>query len=108
MPLGFAVSAISAAALGYEILLMRLFSIVQWTHFAYMVISLALLGIGASGTVLTLARGWLAPRYAAAFPAAAALFGVTSVAGFALAQRIPFNPLEIAWDPRQFAYLVAI
>ena len=43
---------ISASALAYEILLMRLFSIVQWHHFAYMVISLALLGYGASGTFL--------------------------------------------------------
>ncbi len=108
MPLGLAVSVVSGAALGYEILLMRLFSIIQWHHFAYMIISLALLGIGASGTVLALAREWLAPRFAAAFPIAAALFGVTAVASFALAQRVPFNPLELAWDGRQFAYLVGM
>ncbi len=105
MPLGLAISVISAAALGYEILLMRLFSIIQWHHFAYMIISLALLGIGASGAVLTLARAWLVARFAAAFPIAAALFGVTAVASFAAAQRIPFNPLEIAWDSRQLLYL---
>ena len=35
---------VSATALAYEILLMRLFSIVQYHHFAYMIISLALLG----------------------------------------------------------------
>ena len=108
MALGLAISAISAAALGYEILLMRLFSIIQWHHFAYMIISLALLGIGASGTVLTLAREWLEPRFAAAFPISAALFGAAAVASFALAQRVPFNPLELAWDARQFAYLVGI
>ena len=38
------VALLSAAALAYEILLMRLFSIIQWHHFAYMIIiSLALL-----------------------------------------------------------------
>ena len=108
MPFGLAISAISAAALGYEILLMRLFSIIQWHHFAYMIISLALLGIGASGTMLALTREWLVARFAVVFPAAAALFGVTAVAGFGLAQRVPFNPLEIAWDTRQLAYLVVM
>ena len=48
------VALISAAALGYEILLMRLFSIGQWHHFAWMIISLALLGYGASGSVIAL------------------------------------------------------
>ena len=31
-----AIALISAAALAYEILLMRLFSIILWHHFAYM------------------------------------------------------------------------
>ena len=35
---------------------MRLFSISLWHHFAYMIISLALLGYGASGALLTLAQ----------------------------------------------------
>ncbi len=39
--------------------LMQLLSAVQWNHFAYMVISIALLGFGASGTFLALARKWL-------------------------------------------------
>ncbi|MCK7582687.1 MAG: hypothetical protein MZV65_48755 [Chromatiales bacterium] len=30
---------------------MRLFSIIQWHHFAYMMISVALLGYGAAGSV---------------------------------------------------------
>ncbi len=54
----FSIALISAAALAYEILLMRLFSIIQWHHFAYMMISLALLGYGASGTFLALTRRW--------------------------------------------------
>ena len=47
-----AIALASAIALGYEILLIRLFSVIQWHHFAYMIISLALLGYGASGTFL--------------------------------------------------------
>ncbi|MFC5519645.1 SAM-dependent methyltransferase [Polaromonas jejuensis] len=99
---------ISAAALAYEILLMRLFSIILWHHFAYMIISLALLGYGASGAVLTLAQRAVQQRFAPLFSAAAAAFGVSAIVCFSLAQRVPFNPLEILWDPRQPAYLLAV
>ena len=61
MPL-LAVALISAGALAYEILLARLFAIIQWYHFAYMIISIALLGYGASGTFLALAQERLRPR----------------------------------------------
>lgn len=50
------VGLISAATLAHEVLLMRLFSIIQWHQFAYMIISIALLGFGASGTFVALAR----------------------------------------------------
>jgi spermidine synthase len=104
-----AVALVSAAALAYEILLMRLFSINLWHHFAYMIISLALLGWGASGALLTLLPGAAAPRrFAPVFSASAALFGLTAVGSFALAQRVPFNPLELLWDPRQPLQLFAV
>lgn len=102
------VALISAAALAYEILLMRLFSIVLWHHFAYMIISLALLGYGASGALLTLAPRAVRQHFAPLFSAAAAAFGVAAIGCFALAQRVPFNPLEILWDLRQPAYLMAV
>ena len=51
-----AISLLSASIVAYEILLMHFFNIVQWHHFASMVISMALLGFGASGTLLTLWR----------------------------------------------------
>jgi hypothetical protein len=108
MPLLAAISLLSAAALSYEILLMRLFSIVLWHHFAYMAISLALLGYGASGTALSLTRAWALARFRGLFSAAAVLFGVCAVAAFAAAQALPFNPLELVWDPRQWLYLAAL
>jgi spermidine synthase len=103
-----AVSLVSAAVLAYEVLLARLFSIIQWYHFAYMVISIALLGYGASGTFLALVRDRLEARASAAFAAFAALFGVTAVACFAFAERLPFNALELIWDPHQLLYLGAL
>ncbi|WP_150744739.1 hypothetical protein, partial [Pseudomonas fluorescens] len=58
-----ALALLSASALGYEVLLLRLLSIIQWHHFAYMMISVALLGYGAAGTAVALARPVLAPRF---------------------------------------------
>lgn len=101
-----ALALVSAGALSYEILLSRLFSIIQWHHFAYMTISLAMLGYGVSGTVLTLLRERLLPRYGIVFAACAAAFGICAVGAFLLAQRLPFNPLEIFWDARQPFYLL--
>ena len=102
-----AISLVSAGALAYEVLLTRLFSIVQWHHFAYMAISIALLGYGASGTFLALFQDRLRPRFTAVFALSATLFGVSAVAGFCVAQRLPFNALAMIWDPRQLLYLAA-
>jgi hypothetical protein len=99
---------VSAAAIGYEILLMRVLSIVQWHHFAYMIISLALLGYGASGTFIALSRSYLEPRFETAFATSALLFSIAMIVCFIVAQRVPFNALEIVWDRGQFLNLTVI
>ena len=107
MALRLAVGLLSAAILGYEILLLRYFSIAYWHHFAFMIISLALLGFAASGTLIALARDWLAARLAPAFTASALLFAAGSLAAIATVRAIPFNPLELVWDRDQF-FLLAL
>ncbi|MEJ2396041.1 MAG: hypothetical protein P8Z77_15020 [Candidatus Thiodiazotropha sp.] len=62
------VAILSASALGYEILLMRLFSIIQWHHFAYMIIALALLGYGISGSLLSSVQPIISRHYQWLFP----------------------------------------
>lgn len=104
----FSIALISAATLAYEILLMRLFSIIQWHHFAYMIISLALLGYGASGSFLALSRRWLEGRFLTAYLVNAVLFGISAVICFRLAQAVPFNALEVLWDSRQALWLMLI
>ncbi|MBG7602004.1 MAG: SAM-dependent methyltransferase [Gammaproteobacteria bacterium] len=100
------IALLSLAALGYEILLMRLFSIIQWHHFAYMIISLALLGYGASGAVITIFQRGLNRRFAVLFTAAIALFGISAIASFLLVQQLPFNAEEVMWDWRQPGWLL--
>jgi SAM-dependent methyltransferase len=108
MLLGLMVFITSAAALAYEVLLMRLLSITQWHHFAYMIISLAMLGFGASGTFVVIAYKWLSRRFRLALTANGLLFSITVVVSFAAAQRVPLNPLEILWDGKQTLYLVQV
>ncbi|MDX2507309.1 MAG: SAM-dependent methyltransferase [Gammaproteobacteria bacterium] len=103
---------ISATTLAYEILLMRLFSVIQWHHFAYMIISLALLGYGISGTLISLLQTTLLKPehrwFHITYPLFLLLFSVTSLGCFLLAQNIPFNPEAILWDGQQIYYLLAI
>jgi SAM-dependent methyltransferase len=104
----YSIALVSATALGYEILLMRLFSIIQWHHFAYMIISLALLGYGVSGTFLALLRERLLARFHAAYLANLLLLGLSLLGCFLLAQRVPLNPEELLWDAKQPLYLLLI
>ena len=104
----YSIFLISAIALCYEILLMRLFSIVQWHHFAYMIISLALLGYGASGTFLAIFRNSLFKQFSPAFIANLSLFSLSIVVCYLIAQHIPFNPEQVIWDIRQPFQLLAI
>ena len=54
-----ATALLSASLIGFQVAIMQLLSLVQWHHYANMVISVALLGFGAAGTLLTLTRKWL-------------------------------------------------
>lgn len=103
-----AIGLLAACVLAYEVLLTRLFSIVLWHHFAYMIISTAMLGYGASGTLLTLLKEKIAPYAGAVYVMAAAALAFLMPFAFLLAQQIPFNPLELLWDKTQPAKLLAV
>ena len=99
---------LSAGVLGYEILLARLLAIVHWHHFAYMIIAVALLGFGAAGSLVAVFQRPLLARFRWTFGGAALGFGAGAPLAFALAQSLPFNALEIAWDRAQPAWLFAL
>lgn len=107
-PPWLSIAVLSMTALAYEILLMRLFSIIQWHHFAYMIISLALMGYGASGTFLALTRNYLLPRYNHIYIGNLVLFSLSSLVCYLASQQIQFNVEVILWDPQQAYRLIAI
>jgi len=92
---------LSAGMLAYEVVLLRVFSLALWHHFAAMIISVALLGFGLSGTLLALGRRPGFGRCALGFVLTAPVCGW-------LATRVPFNPLMILWQPSELLGLVAI
>ena len=100
------VALVSALALAYEILLMKLFGFIQWHNFAYMIISLSLLGYGASGTFLYLIKGMLSKYPSHLYVANILLFSISTILSFSIAQSIPFDPMEILWDNRQIIRLL--
>ncbi|MDI6772618.1 MAG: hypothetical protein QME77_08520, partial [bacterium] len=98
------VALVSAAALLLQIVLTRIFSVVQWHHFAFMAVGLGLLGFGASGTALAVFPGLRrAPLRTAAW---GALLVAPSV-GLALLAiaSVPFDAYLMALEPVQVLYL---
>ncbi|TVQ68577.1 MAG: spermidine synthase-like protein [Balneolaceae bacterium] len=66
--IALSVGITSLAVISFQLVIMQLLSISQWHHFAYMVISMAMLGFGAAGTFLALFREWLKRNFDRAMP----------------------------------------
>jgi hypothetical protein len=117
-PYFFSVALLAGSIIAYEITLVRLFSIAQWHHFAHMIISLALLGFGASGTAISLTQGWLigirsksdvvGQRFHNAYTICGLAYSIGVVGCFVLHQYVPFNPLMLVWQPSQVLSIFAL
>ena len=79
---------ISLATLALEISLIRFFSISQWYHFAFMVVSIALFGIAASGTFLTIKK-LINPLFLSSI-----FFSISVIISFFITNKIVFDPFE--------------
>jgi hypothetical protein len=96
---------ISVATLVFEISLTRVFSISQWYHFAFMVVSIALFGIGASGTFLSVFPSSVERSQGKILSFMSLLFSLTIILSFIITNRIPFDPYRMAFDPLQIFYI---
>src|SRR5512145_1331763 len=87
---------LSVATLAYEINLTRLFSVAQFYHFAFMIVSLALLGFGAAGSLLAFlpSLGRAAPSRALAWLSAGC--GASMLAAYLLVNNLPFDSFTLA------------
>ena len=96
--------SLSAATLMYELALTRIFAVAQGYHFAFLSLSLALLGFGASGAWLAGRRG---VRSGVRLDLLAAATAVSIVTSYLVLNWLPFDAYTIAWDARQL-WLVVI
>ncbi len=76
----------SAAIIAFQLILMQLLSVVQWHHFAFMVISIAMLGFGASGTFIALYRKKLINNFSWLYPFFMILTGLSMIIVFPLSR----------------------
>ncbi len=102
---GAALGLLAAAMIGLEITWTRVFAVAQFYHFAFVVISLALLGLGASGTWLALRPEWRTRPPDTVLLVTGVGFALSTLLGFTVVQVWPFDPFQVAWEPRQWAIL---
>jgi hypothetical protein len=92
----------SASVLAYEILLMRLLSIGQWHHFAYMIISMALFGFGAAGSLLFLLFERIKKNLDEWLLVLAGATAVSFSMAFSLSQKVALDPLQLVWQHNRY------
>ena len=75
--LPISIAFLSAAIIAFQLALIQILSISQWYHFAYMVISIALLGFGAAGSILSIFQKYLTSRSDLLLPLLMTATGIT-------------------------------
>ena len=95
----------SAATLILEISLTRLLSVAQGHHLAFMVVSMALLGYGASGSLLASFPAIFRRETPQTLIHVSWLFSVSTLCAYLLSQWIPFDMARISWDRWQIFYI---
>jgi hypothetical protein len=106
-----AVFLIGFSTLAFEVLLTRIFSIGQWNHLSFMVISIALFGFAASGTYLSIynARHSQRPHSFSIHRATAllvALYTATTILAFIALNNSPLDYFRLPLEPIQSVYLL--
>jgi hypothetical protein len=96
----------SLATLMLQVSLTRLFSVALWHHFAFMVVSIAFLGYGASGTLLMMVPRIKTPPLRPTLACLALGFSMATLAAYWCSNIIPFDPARIIWDRYQWIYLM--
>jgi hypothetical protein len=107
-----AIFIVSFSTLAFEVLLTRVFSIGQWNHLSFMVISIALFGFGASGTFLSIidirkSRRQTYPVSRVLLAALLSLYTAAAMISFISLNNMPLDYFRLAVEPVQCLYLLA-
>jgi len=94
----------SFSILSYQIAFTQVFAYMQWHNLSALVITMALLGFGAGGSVVSILHKRIEKEYALCFFGTTLLFPVFLGAGFIISSRLVFNPYEIGFAPEQVIF----
>ncbi len=104
-PIYISIFFITLSTLIFEISITRLFSIYLSYHFAFIVVSIAMLGIGSAGTILSLRTYKPIKNIEKRLSAYSLLTGMTIIMCYIISNYIPFDPVRLSWERMQFLYL---
>lgn len=99
------VFVLATATLAFEVALTRLYSVAQFYHLAFMIVSIALLGTGASGTALSLLPAMQEGSAYQRLGRCASAAGVSMLGAYLLTNWLPFDSFSMAWDRNQILIL---
>src|SRR4030095_10268216 len=85
---------VSLSALMLEFTLIRVLSVSLWYHFAFMIISIALLGLGISGVTIILSRRIGRAEINSFLTMTSVLYALSIIISFTLINKIPFDPFS--------------
>ncbi len=98
---------LSIALIAYELSIMRVFAVGNWSTFGSLVISTALLGFGISGTLLTFIISKVRERIGNWLVYSGMIFVPAMAFAYIVSQFIPFNPIFIGSDSNQILWIGA-
>ncbi len=96
---------VALSTLLLEFTLTRVLSVSLWYHFAFMIISVALLGFGVSGVVLAMNKKLMKMETDKLLTFLSIFFGISVLLSFIIMNNIPLDPFSLLTDPVQFIYL---
>jgi hypothetical protein len=96
---------VSLSTLLLEFTLIRLLSVSMWYHFAFMIISVAMLGFGISGTFLVLNSKIRNVKTSRLLSAISLFYGCSIILVYYLINKIPLDPFSLFTDSNQLLYL---
>jgi len=96
---------VSLSVLMLEFTLIRVLSVSLWYHFAFMIISIALLGLGISGVTILISDRINKSEINGFLNITSLLYAVSIIVSFIAINKIPFDPFSLLTDSSQFLYL---
>jgi hypothetical protein len=96
---------LSMAVIAFELDVMRVFSVGNWSNFGEMVISIALLGMGLAGTLITFLQKRIREKSSLWLRATALSIAPVIAISYILAQQIPFNPVWLVSQKIQWLWI---